>query len=154
MQNETKTPLVQNVYYGIGVAFIVLGGMVAAFAGPLQFEKGSWLAAYLVLILGVAQCILSRQSEFLGLTPPATNPTILRIAAWNLGNALVITGALSSQPIISDIGGVLLIIALVLALLDTRGSNHKIQAGILRAIYLILIVSIPIGLTLTHLRSI
>ncbi len=39
----------------LGALFIVLGGLVAAVTGPLDLVQGSWLAAYLVLVCGVAQ---------------------------------------------------------------------------------------------------
>ena len=139
--------------YFTGVAFIILGGLVAAVTSPLQIEKGSWLAAYLVLIAGVAQCLLSKQPEFLALRTAASGGLWIRYTTWNLGNLLVVIGALTSQPIITDIGGAILIIRLVQALLDTRGSTQKLRANILRVIYLILIVSVPNGLVLTHLRS-
>jgi hypothetical protein len=39
----------------VGASCVVLGGLVAAFTGPLQLTDGSWLAAYLVLVCGEAQ---------------------------------------------------------------------------------------------------
>ena len=57
-----------------------------------------------------------------------------------------------SVPLITDAGGACLIAAIVLALIATRTAERRGRAIILRAAYIVLALSIPIGLTLTHLR--
>src|SRR5699024_6451784 len=44
--------LLQNWLMGLGRVFVLIGGAVAAVASPLSLNKGSWLAAYLVLVAG------------------------------------------------------------------------------------------------------
>lgn len=139
--------------YAAGVGFIVLGGLVAAVTGPLHFERGSWLAAYLVLVCGVAQCVICRQRPVLGAVPLPMARQWMLFAGWNLGNALVVTGALLSSPVITDAGGLLLAAGLVLAATGTRRARRPVAALLLRAFYLVLLLSIPIGLVLTHLRA-
>jgi len=39
--------------YTLGAALVVVGGLVAAVTSPLALAKGSWLAAFLVLVCGV-----------------------------------------------------------------------------------------------------
>lgn len=148
----------ETVGNAVGIAAIVVGGLVAAVTGPLQLAKGSWLAAYLVLICGVGQCLLARQDRLLGPSSAATRSGAGRRSTWITtlwisGNALVISGALSALPLIADLGGAALGAALVLALIGTRGSPATTRAWLLRACFLALIISIPVGLVLTHLRA-
>lgn len=152
-RRRTPTEAVDRVGYELGVAFVVAGGLTAAVTGPLKLNKGSWLAAYLVLICGVAQCLLSRQSEMLGREPPDRHHPWVRPAAWNAGNGLVVLGALSSRPPVADAGGVLLLGGLVLAAIETRHATRRRAAMIVRVVHGLLAVSAAIGLTLTHLRS-
>jgi hypothetical protein len=142
----------ERIGYGVGVACVVLGGLVAAVAEPLQLDRGSWLAAYLVLVCGVAQSVMSIQQHLLATTPPARSWTW--IVSWNSGNLLVIFGALARIPLLADLGGILLGCALAVALTRTRGANRRIRAILFRLAYVVLLASIPIGLGLTHLRAV
>jgi hypothetical protein len=141
----------ERVGYGAGVTFVVVGGLVAAVTGPLQLDRGSWLAAYLVLVCGVAQCVLSSQQHLLATAPPARSWTWL--VAWNSGNLLVVLGALTRVPLLADLGGVLLGCAVVVALARTRGAARRLRAVLFRVTYVVLLVSIPVGLTISHLRA-
>ncbi|WP_445154723.1 hypothetical protein ACTWLI_00130 [Arthrobacter sp. Hor0625] len=143
----------ERLGYAAGVGFIVLGGLVAAVAGPLHFDRGSWLAAYLVLVCGVAQCAISSQSRILGAAPLPPAQRWALFGCWNTGNALVIVGALVSIPLITDAGGLLLVAGLALAGAGTRHSQRLMMALLLRAFYLVLVVSVPVGLVLSHLRA-
>ncbi|MCE5292393.1 MAG: hypothetical protein LLG14_24605, partial [Nocardiaceae bacterium] len=44
----------------LGMSQVILGGLVAAVTRPLALTHGSWLAAYLVLVGGVAQYTMGR----------------------------------------------------------------------------------------------
>ncbi|HSU70692.1 MAG TPA: hypothetical protein VLI70_04490 [Micrococcaceae bacterium] len=147
------TEATARVGYAAGVAFIVLGGLVAAAAGPFHFELGSWLAAYLVLVCGVAQCAISQQRRLLCAAPAPRTQRWVLLACWNAGNALVVAGALSSIPVVTDAGGLLLVAGLVLAAVGTRRAQRPLPAALLRAFYIVLVVSIPVGLVLSHLRA-
>ncbi|MPZ82691.1 MAG: hypothetical protein GEV28_20735 [Actinophytocola sp.] len=143
-----------HVGYGTGVAFIVLGGLVAAVTGPLQLDRGSWLAAYLVLVCGVAQCALSDRQRLLTGRPIPPRRSWTGFACWNGGNTLVMAGSLTTAPLVTDLGGIALGCALAFALADTRGARRRVHAVVFRTVCLVLLVSIPIGLTLTHLRTV
>ena len=54
-----------------GAASIVLGGLVAAVTGPLELEHGSWAAAYLVLVSGVAQWVMGEARSWRPGSPSA-----------------------------------------------------------------------------------
>jgi hypothetical protein len=82
------------------------------------------------------------------------------LTCWGLGNAAVIAGTLSATPALVDASVPLLLIALVIALLDTRGrpSGPRTARGravlwAYRALLMILIVSVPVGVVLAHLRN-
>jgi len=141
---------------GIGAGLVVLGGLVAAATGPLALAKGSWLAAYLVLVCGVAQAAMGRVPSR-SVRSPRSGWALL--AGWNAGNAAVIAGSLVSQPVLVDAGGLLLLVVLVVLLVDTLrrspddDAGRRAARGLFAALLLVLIVSIPIGLVLAHLRA-
>ncbi len=142
-----------RVNYVLGVCLVVAGGLVAAATGPLDLERGSWLAAYLVLVCGVAQCVLAVGHTTIDSSAPTAQRAWVRMVGWNLGNLMVIVGALLRIPILADIGAIPLVVTLVLTLQSTRGAQRPVPAIAYRAVLVILIVSIPIGLTLSHVRA-
>lgn len=137
----------------IGWGCITLGGLVAAVTGPLDLTHGSWLAAYLVLVGGVAQVAMGSMGR--------RRATHVQLAAWNGGNLAVIGGALITEPLLVDLGS-LLLGAIVLALLAVRssgrhagGTGGQVPALVLwayRSLLVALAVSIPIGIVLSHAR--
>ena len=76
-------------------AMIVVGGLVAAINSAAPFAHGSWLAAYLVLVGGVAQLLLG--VGCLGLPAPRLSARLRRtqLGLWNVGNAAVASGSRS-----------------------------------------------------------
>jgi len=147
------TPAPRLIGMAIGAACVIAGGLVAAVSSPLHLEKGSWAAAYLVLVAGVAQIVLSQQQRLL--RPAARRPRgeWAILVLWTAGNAAVITGSLLRSPLIVDAGGLALMAALALALVRTRGSRAPLLGWALRVLYVIVLVSIPIGLFLAHVRA-
>ncbi|WP_448004290.1 hypothetical protein [Agromyces bauzanensis] len=140
--------------FALGVALVIAGGLVAAVTGPLELAKGSWLAAYLVLVAGVAQCGLAMQHRVLRATDASAGRLRTTLVGWNAGNALVITGTLAAAPVVVDVGGILLLAVLVAALAATWKHAAPARAVLARVVLGALIVSIPIGLTLAHLRAV
>jgi hypothetical protein len=137
----------------IGYASIVCGGLIAAVTSPLDLSKGSWLAAYLVLISGLAQVLLAQQSRILRAQQPQTRSAALVLVAWVLGNFSVVAGSLMRVPLIVDFGGLLLMAALISALLGTQHATRRALAWLLRLSYAAVFISIPVGLVLAHLRA-
>lgn len=126
---------------------------MAAVTSPLQLAKGSWLAAYLVLIAGVAQIVLAKQQHLLHPNKNAKRSEWFTLAFWIVGNSAVVAGSLQSLPFVVDAGGLALIIAVILAWSRTKRSHARVLAWTLRVIYLIVILSVPVGLILSHLRA-
>ncbi len=153
---ETPSPVdrVGRIGFAFGVAFIVVGGLIAAVTGPLELAKGSWLAAYLVLIAGVAQCCLAVQHRVLRIGDASAARLGVTLVGWNVGNLLVVVGSLTSAPLVVDAGGILLLAALVAAMAATWAHRALARAIGYRVVLAVLIISIPIGLTLAHVRAV
>lgn len=132
-----------------GAALVVAGGLVAAVTGPLDLEKGSWLAAYLVLVGGVALIAIGIAQQKLP-TPVPTPVLIVQLSGWAVANFVVIVGALLGSSVTVNVGAVLLLLVLAL----TWWAGHSLirlrsaLAYAYLAILTILIVSAPIGMVL------
>lgn len=150
--------LLQQWLMIIGGVFVLLGGAVAAVTSPLGIEKGSWLAAYLVLVGGVPVYLVG---QFIAHWSAGRGGWALLIG-WNLGNAAVIVGSLLSLPLLVDVGGIVLLIPLVYLLcialqrkitVEDSSRAAVIARWLLIAALVIMIFSIPVGLLLAHLRA-
>jgi hypothetical protein len=142
----------ESILFIVGGCCVVVGGLVAAVTGPLTLDHGSWLAAYLVLVCGAAQCAFGIAPRQLAALPVHAWSYWIELICWNVGNAAVITGTLAGLPIVADIGGVPLLIALVVTIRVVRTSSRRLLSCGYRAAMGALIVSIPIGLTLAQLH--
>ncbi len=149
---RTSSP---GLFKVIGAAWIVSGGLVAAVTSPLRLEHGSWAAAYSVLVAGVAQYAFGSAQSALAAGRPPTGTVATELAAWNLGSAAVIGGTMVGMPLIVDGGGLLLVVALALMIRTVRGRGTGPVWAIwtYRILLVVVLVSIPIGLTLAHLRA-
>lgn len=136
----------------LGVAAVVIGGLVAAVTTPAGWVHGAWAAAYLVLVTGVAQVGLFVGQAALATTPPSRTLVGTEVAGWNLGSAAVILGTVAGAPAVVTAGGVLLVICLGLLVYGVRGGRGGGFLWPFRLLVLVLLVSIPIGLVLSWRR--
>lgn len=142
----------------LGGLCVVAGGLVAAATAPVPSEKGSWVAAYLVLVGGVAQIAFGVGLAAFGRLVPARTVGAEALC-WNAGNALVVAGTLAGVPALADVGGVLLLAALVLLVPSLRTPAGSVAARArwllyaYRVVVLVLLVSIPVGLALAAFRA-
>lgn len=140
----------------VGACCIVVGGLVAAGTGPLALTHGSWLAAYLVLVGGVAQYTMGRAPQHLTGRSWSRPLGWSVVGCWNAGNLGVVGGTLTQTPWLVDVGAAPLVVALVMAL---RSANEPATDGrrLHRWAYLglltLLLVCIPIGMMLAHIRA-
>jgi hypothetical protein len=139
-------------YLAVGAGCVIAGGLVAAATAHAPSQQASWAAAYLVLVAGVAQIGLAAGRILLSVGRPSPGRTHAELIAWNLGNAAVIAGTLTDRPLVVDLGGALLVGSLGLATLGVRG-GHRWLRRLYRALVVILLVSIPVGLLLAAQRS-
>lgn len=143
-------------FFVVGGACIIAGGLVAAATAPTPTEHGTWAAAYLVLVAGVAQVGIGLgQVTFAPATP--TPVVAMHVAGWNLGNAAVLVGTLIGVTPVVDLGGLLLVVTLALLAYGLRTAKTQQTDGVHRSgllgyrlLLLILLVSIPIGLALAR----
>ncbi|MGH8279001.1 MAG: hypothetical protein ACRETQ_05495 [Gammaproteobacteria bacterium] len=103
---------------------IIVGGLVAAAVAHQPTQHLVWMAAYLVLIVGVAQMVFGGGQAWLSAD---TLRPAWRASEWiiyNLGNAGVIAGTLADLPSLVVVGTVLFIIGVALFLVHTRARTH------------------------------
>lgn len=138
----------------IALASTIAGGLVAAVTARTASEKASWAAAYLVLVGGVATLGLALGRGFLSADRASGRSLAAELTVWVVGNALVFAGTLVDLTWLVDVGGALLVIALVLVVLGVRhGAGPRWARGVFTALVVILLVSIPTGLVLARLGS-
>ncbi|MEO6828058.1 MAG: hypothetical protein ABI255_01150 [Microbacteriaceae bacterium] len=146
----------------LGAAGIVAGGVSAAVSASAPSRLGAWSAAYLVLVVGVAQVVLGLGQAYLSQRLPSRGVMLTQFIAFNLGNAAVIAGTLVAVPMLVNTGGALLVVSLVLFALRMRGIRdselwrsrpHRRLVVAYQAVLAVVLVSIPIGLVLAQLRS-
>ena len=134
-------------FLALGTACVVAGGLVAAAVAMAPSELGSWAAAYLVLVGGVAQVALGAGQALLAPRPPGRRAVLAELAGWNAGNGAVLAGTLLGATWLADIGGAALIAALALAIAATRGAVRRPAWPLhaYRALVALVLVSIPVG---------
>ncbi|WP_193314540.1 hypothetical protein [Georgenia ruanii] len=138
----------------VGFLCIVIGGLVAAVTGPTGFQHGSWAAAYLVLVAGVAQLGLAAGQAWLPARPPTRRTVVGELATWNAGNVAVLAGTVAGAVLPVVAGGLALVVALVLFIHGVKAPRpgwttwltaYRLLAGVVA-------VSIPVGLVLSAVR--
>lgn len=149
-----------RVLVAIGAGCVVLGGLVAAVTEPLKLADGSWLAAYLVLVCGVAPYAMGHAPAHLAGREPTAFLGWAGLLCWNLGNAGVIAGTLTATPLLVDAGAPSLVAGLVIAWLAARRTSGATGRPWLRTLgwtyrilLLVLAVSILVGVALAYLGS-
>lgn len=144
--------------FATGCAAIVAGGLVGAATAPSPSEKGSWAAAYLVLVAGVASIGLGFGQAALSTAPLSTRIVGAETIGWNAANAAVIAGTLANVGSLVDIGGILLALTLVMFATRVRGGEatfggRRWPAYVFRGLVVVLLISIPIGLELATVHG-
>jgi hypothetical protein len=139
----------------IGTASIVVGGLMAGATARHSTEHEAWAVAFLVLVCGIAQVALGLGQSLLATTVPARTTIVAELVAFNAGCALVLVGTVAGLLLLTEAGGVLLALALVLLFRAVGGSGARAgwPVNLYRALIAIVLVSIPIGLVLAHLRA-
>ncbi|KXT58886.1 hypothetical protein ACE11G_03220 [Gordonia sp. PS3] len=138
-----------DLFTATGSAAVIAGGLVAAVARPLDLAKGSWLAAYLVLVCGVALIAIGIAQQRAP-QPMSARFHAPQLTGWIAANALVIAGSLTDTPAVVDVGSILLLVVLAAtwrAGLRLLGSKAPAAYAYL-AVLTVLIVSVPIGMVL------
>jgi hypothetical protein len=120
-----------------GGILIVAGGGVAAINSAAPFTHGSWLAAYLILVGGVAQILLASGRAAIGSGPGRSRG---RLVLWNFGSLAVPAGVLTDTTAWVTAGSVALLCAL--ALFAQAGFQPAPGRRARAVAYLVLVVSL------------
>jgi hypothetical protein len=153
-----------------GAVCLIGGGLLAAATAYVTTQKTAWATAYLVLVGGVAQVALG--AAVVWLRPDAQRRWgWIAFAGWNLGNACVLAGQLAAVVVLTDLGSVLLVVALAVILVSTvrrspergaasyqpvaehRAVRHPVLLWAFRVLIVILLAGIVVGTALAHLGS-
>lgn len=139
----------------IGAACIVAGGLIAGATARHPTEHEAWAVAFLVLVCGVAQIALGLGQSLLATSGPTRNTIVTELVAFNAGCALVLVGTVVERVLLTDAGSALLALALVLLYRGVRGAGVRAAwpVNLYRALIAIVLLSIPVGLVLAHLRG-
>lgn len=136
----------------LGAVCVVAGGLVAAVTGPLDLLHGSWAAAYLVLVCGVASLVVAAAQTWLVAGPVPSSAAAAQALAWVAGNVGVLGGTLAGSSPLVVVGGVLLVVALVVALAVALRVRHRLLGWAYRLVLVLVTLSIPVGLVLSVVR--
>ena len=140
-------------FLAIGGIAIIGGGLVAAATRPLEFELGPWLAAFLVLVVGVAQITLGAGQIALVDNPPSAVVVWAEAALWNGGVAMTLIGTYREQPLITTLAAVPTIAAIILFVAAGSGRHrHRWLQVVHRTFAMMIAVSVPIGVRLAWSR--
>ena len=138
----------------IGGAGVIAGGLTAAITAHAPSEQATWAAAYLVLVAGAAQIGLGAGRAWLAEHQPSTGRLVAELGTWNFGNAAVMGGTVSGLTAVVDLGGGLLVAALALLLAAVRNPRRRgWPLTLYRTLIVIVLASIPVGLTLAALNT-
>lgn len=148
-----RWPVIQP-FLAVGAICIIAGGVVAAVARPTGFEMGSWLAAFLVLVGGVAQVALGVGQGWLAVIAPAPRTIYGELVVFNVGAALTVIGSLAAIPAVTTVGSLCVVAALVLFLRGVGGGTYRLRRPLLAYQLLVwfVLLSTPVGIVLAWIR--
>jgi hypothetical protein len=158
MERRTLTltvPLSLVPFVAPGAAAVIAGGIAAAVTGPTGWERGSWVAAFLVLVVGVGQIGLGAGQAIFAAGPPSRRRIAIQVAMLNVGSLCVLTGTLAAAPGVVTAGGLTFAGALVMFVRtpQRRGDRWAGLSHAYTALLVVLLVSTPIGLALAWFRA-
>lgn len=142
-------------FAAIALLAVVVGGLVAALTGPLSWPDGSWAAAYLVLVVGVAQLVLAAGRVWLPEHLTATPSRLwVELAAWNLGSLAVLVGTMVESVSTVALGSLVLLGALASWAEAARRprEGHRLVATGYLLFLAFLIVSVLVGTAISVSR--
>lgn len=136
-------------YVVVGSLLIVAGGLAAAVGSALQWERAAWVAAYVVLVGGVAQIALGVGRVLLAAAAPTPAERWAELLAWNGGAAAVLIGDLARALPLVVLGSAALLVALGLFFAGVRRGGRRVRSRWVLAAYdagvVVLLASVVIG---------
>jgi hypothetical protein len=152
---DLRPPAPLQPFAAIAAVAIVAGGICAAVTGPTGWGHGSWVAAFLVLVVGAGQLGLAVGQAVLAAHPTTRRRRAAQAVAFDAGAALVVAGTLVAAPVAVTAGGLVFLAALVSFVPATRHRAAPVgwPARAYTSLLVVLIASTPIGLALAWLRA-
>jgi hypothetical protein len=107
-----------------------------------------------VLVAGVAQIALGVGQARLAREAPDRAEVRIELVAWNASVVATIVGTLVGAPIVTTLGGVALVLALLrfLAGVRTPAAPSNVSLLLFRIVLTVVAVSTPVGIALAWLR--
>lgn len=142
-------------FLGVGGVFIVSGGLVAAIDSASPISHGSWLAAYLVLVGGVAQLALGFGCLLLAQSRCSRTLRRVQLWLWNIGTLTVAGGVLSNLFGVVLVGSVVVAAALgsFARASGPLGGPDRNGVIVYRLVIGLLAVSVLVGAVLTPMTT-
>jgi hypothetical protein len=116
---------------------------------------GPWVAAFLVLVLGLAQVFLGGGQAWMAPSPPTSGLATLELVGWNAAGALTMVGSLTGTVVLIALGSLGTAAVAALFLAGTSGSG-AVGPRTWRRLYgvlaVVLIVSCAVGVVLGVVR--
>lgn len=135
-----------------GAAAIVAGGLLAAAVAPAPTRSLVWLAAYLVLVVGVIQIALAAgQAQLAGRTAGSARLR-LEWALFNLGSIGVMAGTVTGLTLPVALGTVALLGALLVFWLAVRRAPAAGARRAYQGLVMLVTLSACVGLYLSVSR--
>lgn len=106
-------------FFLAAIVFFLAGAIVAILTALDAIGwYGHWLTLHLVLVGGVSQLILGAaqffSTAYLATDPPSKSMVRAQLATWNSGTVLLAAGVPADLPVLTDLGGLLLLGGLAL----------------------------------------
>jgi hypothetical protein len=115
---------VLGAYWGAAAGFVAAAVVVGGLNAASPFERGWWLASYLLLVGGVSQLLLGGGQRMVAAgrhaTPPARGLSWAQLVLWNIGTAAVAVSDVARVMPGVAAGSAILIVALALFLAGLR----------------------------------
>jgi hypothetical protein len=141
-------------FVAIGAVSIVAGGLVAALTRPLELDAGPWIAAYLVLVNGVAQAGLGAGRTVLARQAPRPRVVVVEVMAWNASTTTIIAGRFLGWPLLTTAGALCLLLAVgcLIRHVPVATAKRRVFAVAHWALGVLVALSAPIGVLLAWAR--
>lgn len=136
-----------------GGAAIVAGGAIAAAVAYHPTQHLIWMVAYLVLVVGVMQCVFGVGEAWLAASEPATRTTWGQWLLFNLGNAAVIGGTFCDSTTIVAAGTAAFALAVAWFLYGVRHCRHRGWCRAYQVLLALILVSACIGLVISAVSN-
>lgn len=142
--------LARAVPYWTGAALAVAAaGAVSAVSAFAPTYLVSWSAAFLALVLGLAQALIGTARVLLPPRPPDAATTLSEALAFDAAGLAVLAGTALDSPVVTTAGAALMLSVLaVWAYAERRSAQRGPWRWALRGMVSVLAVSVPVGVVL------